>query len=160
MANELIRETAKKVILDAWDGGANQDNSERISIIESSTGEVYFCLKVDEGDLGKGEIFYSPQPFVEELVRQAEQELDYLAENSSQLDQEVALMYWERKIDETTSILVRNIQGEFEWILAQQGVLALSIFYEGAKQIPANEASLIPVKQALKDFSKQRKKAN
>jgi hypothetical protein len=158
MIDELTRETAKKIILDVWYDRANQNNHERISIRESSTGEVYFYLKVDEGDLGKGQIFYSPQPFVEELVRQAQEELGYHAENSSQSTQELALMYWERKIGDTTSILVHNMQDEFNLVLAQQGVLALSIFYEGSKQIPASEKSLIPVKQALEDFSKQRTK--
>ena len=154
MSEKEIQEEAKEIILQVCESVEKTSESERFVLTKTADGELVFVIKFDEGCLGKGTVFYSPQPFIENLIRLREEELQ-VAKNTSLATLELVRLYWEMKISETANILINIIQGEFKMAIAQQGVLALSIFCEGTKEILASQDVLATTKAALEDVLKQ-----
>ncbi len=156
MSEEEIKEEAKRIISWEWESVKRFNESEQFFLRESEEGEIEFCINIEKGDLGRGEIFYSPQPFIEKLIKDREEELEF-AKDDPPAALEIHRWYLNLRINETASILIRNIEGDLGLAIAEQGVRALSAFYEGTKNIPSSQEYLVSSKNELMEFSNQRK---
>ena len=150
-----IRDIAHSLILDVWEHlkETGLDCTKNVEVVDSGN-EIEFKVEVKNGGLGRATINYSPQIYIEQLILLSENELEQIENNANESNYYTAFLYWRRRLDETTRILLSNMKGEFELVTAQQGVLAEHIFTEG---IGEKNKERLNANWILKDSYKQRK---
>lgn len=162
MTDEEIRQEAHDVLIAAWQkSAAKYADSKRFTMCVNESGSVEFRLNYSDEMFGVAQFIFSPQMFIETIIRISETQLEKM-EDSGSSDEELisAQEHFLREIDDTASILVRNIEGEFQSFVQTQGPLSLSLFLNGLGESHEWAFGLSNIQLALSDMKAQRKVAH
>ncbi|MBA4121186.1 MAG: hypothetical protein H0X72_01810 [Acidobacteria bacterium] len=124
-----IRKKAKDVILEAFKA-LDWNDSENFYVKQLETGEIFFHLTIIS-EMGKADIHYSPQPYVESLFRDFSKAVEaraYKDVDLSSVSPNILKEWSEKTILTITKIILKNFRRECVGFIYNQPSFAMLCF--------------------------------